>query len=310
MPDSKIWRANGKLLLTGEYLVLEGAKALAIPVNKGQTLRVQAEKTQDFPVLVWDACQLNKPWFRAKFRLPELSVIRTSEEALATDLQKLLKACQAMTPGFLDSSHSFRAETNLEFDSDFGFGSSSTLVSNLAFWADIDPFRLQRTVLGGSGYDIACARNDKPIIYQLVHEEPVVKKTTLCFPFSQNLYFVYLGRKQSTPDSIRVFRQKAAFSSREKERISGISEALAKVQELEEFENLLEEHEKIISSVLGLIPVKQKLFPDHPGTVKSLGAWGGDFTLMTALTPHTELKKYLSKKGFDTFYSWDELILK
>ena len=33
--------SNGKLLLTGEYLVIDGAKALAIPTQKGQSLSVK-----------------------------------------------------------------------------------------------------------------------------------------------------------------------------------------------------------------------------------------------------------------------------
>ena len=37
----KKYHAHGKLLLTGEYLVLKGAMALAIPLNEGQTLSVE-----------------------------------------------------------------------------------------------------------------------------------------------------------------------------------------------------------------------------------------------------------------------------
>ena len=33
-------RAQGKLLLTGEYFVLDGALSLALPVRYGQTLQV------------------------------------------------------------------------------------------------------------------------------------------------------------------------------------------------------------------------------------------------------------------------------
>ena len=35
------YRANGKLLLTGEYLVLKGALALALPTKLGQTMTVR-----------------------------------------------------------------------------------------------------------------------------------------------------------------------------------------------------------------------------------------------------------------------------
>lgn len=310
MPEPKIWRSHGKLLLTGEYLVLEGAKALAFPVNKGQTLKVRTEETKDFPVLIWNAYQMNSPWFRARFSLPDLSVIQTSETDLALSLQQLLKACQVMSPGSLDGSRSFSAETNLEFDSELGLGSSSTLVSNLAYWTEIDPFELQRTVLGGSGYDIACARSKKPLFYQWVEDKPEIEEISISFPFANHLYFVYLGHKQRTAESVRAFKQKARFGNPEKNRISTITEAVSKVQKLEELENLLEEHEKIMSSVLGILPVKQRLFSDYHGIVKSLGAWGGDFVLMTCHQSEADFKNYLRQKGFNICYSWDELVLK
>ena len=310
MPDFTTWHSHGKLLLTGEYLVLEGAKALAFPINKGQNLKVLQKAINNFPALEWEAFKTDGFWFRASFKLPDLSLIETSNTDLASNLQKLLKACQRMAPEFLDGSHSFKVETNLEFNSEFGFGSSSTLVSNLAYWANIDPFVLQRTVLGGSGYDIACARSKKPLFYRLIGEKPVPEEVAISFLFTKSLYFVYLGHKQRTTESIEVFKQKARFSNLEKEQISKITEAVAKVQKLDEFERFLEEHEKIMSSVLGIAPVKQRLFSDHHGVVKSLGAWGGDFVLMTSNQPQTRFKNYLHQKGFDTFYLWDELILK
>ncbi len=42
--------SNGKLLLTGEYLVLDGAKALALPTKMGQNLQVV---THDKPTISW-----------------------------------------------------------------------------------------------------------------------------------------------------------------------------------------------------------------------------------------------------------------
>lgn len=310
MLDSKTWHSNGKLLLTGEYLVLEGAKALAVPVNKGQSLKIQREETKGFPVLNWMAYQMDDLWFQASFRLPELSLIQTSDRDLASNLQKLLKVCGKMSPGFLDGSQSFKADTTLEFDGQFGFGSSSTLVSNLANWAEIDPFLLQRTVLGGSGYDIACARSKKPLLYQLINEIPVVDEVNISFPFHKNLYFVYLGHKQRTSESIEAFKKTAHFSHREIKEISRISDEMPNLDEMVEFEMLIEEHEKIMASVLGISPVKQRLFADHQGVVKSLGAWGGDFVLMTRHLPESDFKTYLLEKGFDTVYSWHELVLK
>lgn len=41
-------RANGKLLLTGEYLVLDGALSLAFPTRKGQTLLAKKSEKKGF----------------------------------------------------------------------------------------------------------------------------------------------------------------------------------------------------------------------------------------------------------------------
>ncbi len=35
------FRSNGKLLLTAEYLVLDGARAIALPTKLGQSLTVE-----------------------------------------------------------------------------------------------------------------------------------------------------------------------------------------------------------------------------------------------------------------------------
>ena len=48
----KKFYANGKLLLTGEYLVMNGAKAVALPTNKGQSLSVKYRPSNN-PKLYW-----------------------------------------------------------------------------------------------------------------------------------------------------------------------------------------------------------------------------------------------------------------
>ena len=40
----KTYYSNGKLLLTGEYVVLDGAEALAVPTRFGQNLTVKQVK--------------------------------------------------------------------------------------------------------------------------------------------------------------------------------------------------------------------------------------------------------------------------
>jgi len=66
------------------------------------------------------------------------------------------------------------------------------------------------------------------------------------------------------------------------------------------------EHEEIISKIIDLTPVKQKLFKDYQGAIKSLGAWGGDFILAAgdANTP-----SYFESKGYETIISYSDMVL-
>jgi len=63
----KTFYSNGKLILTAEYLVLDGAKALAIPTKYGQYLEVEdiSEK-----VLLWKSLdEHDMVWFEAIFNI-------------------------------------------------------------------------------------------------------------------------------------------------------------------------------------------------------------------------------------------------
>ena len=78
------------------------------------------------------------------------------------------------------------------------------------------------------------------------------------------------------------------------------------VNSLSEFRNLIEEHEQIISSIIQLRPVKERLFSDYDGAIKSLGAWGGDFVLATGNQNSID---YFTKKGYSTILSYSDMVL-
>ena len=46
--QNQTFYSNGKLLLTGEYVVLDGAKALAVPTRFGQNLIVKKGNNRSF----------------------------------------------------------------------------------------------------------------------------------------------------------------------------------------------------------------------------------------------------------------------
>ena len=302
--------AHGKLLITGEYLVLEGARALALPVNRGQFLKISPLPGSEIPRLRWTALKPDGLWFTATYSLPELRILETTSGELAGKLARILTVTRQLNPAFLDGSQSFSVETQLEFDTEFGFGSSSTLVANLASWAGVDAFALQWKALGGSGYDIACATAHGPLFYQIVDSKPVVEPVSWEPPFKEHLFFVYLGKKQRSDQSIKKFRKQAVFSEKTIREISKIGTLLVKAKNLSDFEKLLQKHETIMSGVLGIPAVREKFFGNYPGTVKSLGAWGGDFVLVTSRKPAGFFREEMKTYGFQTLFSWDELILR
>jgi mevalonate kinase len=310
MQQQQTWYAHGKLLITGEYLVMSGARALALPVNKGQHLEITRTSVKKDARLLWTAKKPDGLWFRTEIELPTLQIIETTDKTLAEKLIEIFTVIRDFAPVFLDGRKSYKAETRLEFDTEFGFGSSSTLISNLAFWAGINPFDLQRKALGGSGYDVACARAEKPVFYQLINGKPVVESVVWSPPFKNRLYFVYLGQKQRSDESITQFKKSAVYNDSNIHNISAIGKKLVKTNNLKDFENLLCEHEEIMSAILGIAPVKERLFKGHPGIVKSLGAWGGDFVLITNHGTSKVFREQMKNMGFNTVFSWDELMLK
>jgi hypothetical protein len=52
--------------------------------------------------------------------------------------------------------------------------------------------------------------------------------------------------------------------------------------------------------------IKESLFPDFNGIIKSLGAWGGDFVLAIAKENPTD---YFKERGFKTIVSYKDMIL-
>ncbi len=309
-PQRLVKYAHGKFLITGEYLVMEGARALALPLNRGQFLKIGPAKDAETPRLYWTALKPDGLWFSATYLLPELKILKTTHREMAGKLAGILSVARQLNPAFLDGSQGCSVETRLEFDTEFGLGSSSTLVANLAAWAGTDAFELQWKALGGSGYDIACATANGPLFYQVVNNRPVTTPVSWDPPFRKNLFFVYLGHKQRSDQSIRKFKQQAVFTEKDMDHISEIGTLLVNTENLSDFEKLLQEHETLMSKVLRVPPVQQRLFKGFNGTVKSLGAWGGDFVLATSHGSQENFGKEMHSRGFRIFFPWDELVLK
>lgn len=303
------FRANGKLLIAGEYTVLDGGLSFAIPTKFGQILEVFHSSVEDTsPKLIWEAYLEDETnWFKAEFSLPELEIRNYSDEKLAIKLQELLKAVESLNPVFFqDSTHNIHCKTQLEFPKDWGLGSSSTLIYLLAKWSGVDEFELSNLTFKTSGYDIACAGNDSPILYQLESRKPKIQPISFQPEFLDQLYFVYLNQKQDTQVGVtKQYKSKLKNLELIKE-ISRLVEGIYQAKSLEEFELNIQKHEELLSEFLEIPKVKDLYFTDYEGTVKSLGAWGGDFVLVTA-RPH--FKEYFMEKEYSTLLSYDEMVL-
>ncbi len=302
----KSFVANTKLMISGEYLVLEGALALALPLKHKQELSVLEQSGT--PSIEWKSFINNDLWFELNVSLPNFEILTTTDFKMAQTLVSLLKSAGQLNPHFLKVQHNYMVTSVMDFKPEWGIGSSSTLVSNLASWAECDPFELNKSIFGGSGYDIACARASAPIMYHLDNSVSSYREAEFHPQFHKNLYFIYLNIKQSSKDSI----QKTDLSRVTKasiDRISAISSAMELSDSLQIFQNLLEEHENIISETLQVKKVKDLFFNDFNGSIKSLGAWGGDFILAASSETESAVKNYFEQKGFKTFFRFSEFIL-
>ncbi|MDO8896194.1 MAG: hypothetical protein Q7V19_00990, partial [Bacteroidales bacterium] len=186
----QLFTSNGKLLLTGEYLVLRGANALALPVNLGQTLEIESFEGSGHPHITWFAFAPEKRWFKTTFELPDIDIIATDDRPKSAKLQLILLTLKQLKPELFDEKTSYKVITRLSFEPEWGLGSSSTLIANLAKWAKTDPYTLLNFSLGGSGYDIACANAQSPLFYRLNLLKPEVKKANFNPVFDDKLFFV------------------------------------------------------------------------------------------------------------------------
>ncbi|WP_196885982.1 GYDIA family GHMP kinase [Aureivirga sp. CE67] len=304
--------SNGKLLITGEYLVLDGAKALAVPTKFGQDLIV--EPLQE-PVLIWESYTVEgNEWFSAEFDLPKIrlktatffSDTEGKGEMIAETLQGFLKVCKELNPEFLTEANGFLVKTNLTFPQDWGLGSSSTLLNNLAEWAKVNPFELLEKSFSGSGYDLACAKHNQPILFQKNGINPIVEEVDFKPEFSEELFFVYLNQKQNSRSGIKRYREFKGNISAYVQEIDVLTKELLETNSIKDFEKIIKEHEAIISRIIDNRPIQDIVFKDYFGQVKSLGAWGGDFVLATG---NENSKKYFTEKGFSVILPYKEMVL-
>ena len=329
-----VFKSNGKFLLTGEYLVLKGATALALPLKKGQSLDVEILDSND-GLIHWDAFyksttqvqssefrvqssefrvqSSNYHWFSAVLNKNDFSIKSTDDKEKAERLSDILSKAKSLNGNIFTEPHDYKFTTHLDFDPQWGLGSSSTLINNVAEWAEINPYKLLDQTFKGSGYDIACAKSNHPIFFRVMTDDPNaisqnIESANFNPIFKDNLYFVYHGHKQNSAREIKAFLSKEKNFDKEIKSISEISKALPNVQTLRDFCYFIKIHEEITAACLEQKRLK-KYFNDFEGEIKSLGAWGGDFFLVATEWDEEKVKKYFDSKDLNIVFKYNDIVL-
>ncbi len=299
---------HGKLLLTGEYFVLDGAEALAVPTKRGQSLKVV--KTAQKDVLSWKSFNEDGSlWLSGDFKISNFEILEKEPSEALTYLQKILKAVRQLNPNFLNNKTGLEVEMQLEFPRNWGLGSSSTLLHCLSEWAQVDAFELLKLTFGGSGYDLACAGIDSPILYKIENQKPIWKTCAYQPAFADRLFFIHLNQKQNSREGIQQYRKVSKNVESLLSEISNLTHEFLNNPSIFDLNYVIREHEQIVSSTIKQSRAKDLFFKDFEGEIKSLGAWGGDFVMATnPFDKSEELLSYFKKKGFETVLGFDKMI--
>lgn len=307
--------SNGKLLLTGEYVVLDGVLSLAVPTKYGQSLTIDSIVESN---IIWRSLNdIGSVWFEGEFELKDNGILKQVQyDDISNRLFQILNAAKQLNPNFLNTNEGFKVTTKLDFPQNWGLGTSSTLINNIAQWAQVDAYALLEKTFGGSGYDIACAQYDMPITYQLIKNETPnqiqddkkrsIEEINFNPTFKDSIYFVHLNKKQNSREGIKHYNSQKGNSIASIHQISDITSKIISCNSLDDFEVLITKHENIISQLTKQTPVKALLFNNFNGSIKSLGAWGGDFILATS---KTDPSSYFKSKGYNTIIPYKDMIL-
>jgi mevalonate kinase len=302
--DTSIYhkKANGKLLLTSEYFILDGATGWAMPTQYGQKMiATPTEKP------IWQAFLNDKTlWLETAINT---NVASNSNET--TLLFEILNHIKQENPEQYHKKINHSFQLFIDFNRAWGLGSSSTFIALIADFFEIDAYKLNHTFFKGSGYDIACAFASEALLYTILDiEVRSIENFSIAESIKPHLFFIYTGQKQNSREAIQYYRN---LPQKEKDiainDLNFITRELIRKQDYKDWLYFLKIHEDIISKVLKLEKISQTLAKELPFFSKSLGAWGGDFILCLANDEPSIIKNRISETGFDTYFEYKDIIL-
>jgi len=304
--------APGKIMLTGEYLVMNGFDCLAVPTKLGQWMHIWEFETPDglSDFIMYQAKDNSENvWFETKILLPNFELV---DPAQVENIQvnRLVGILKMTDTEFWQEGKSYRIETVLEFDRNSGLGSSSTLVKLFSDYLNIDPLKIQFDIFGGSGYDVAIAKFQKPLIYWLTEDDSHWKYWKLDGSLTENWHVVFYGQKMDSRASLSGVQEalndiaEDDFYTAQFDKILGMSKSATDMISLE---SSLEMYQMLLAQAL-FLPTTYDLLgikPVNKGLCKWLGAWGGDMLLVN----QTILDAY--PRAFENFniIKWNDLVI-
>ena len=114
------------------------------------------------------------------------------------------------------------------------------------------------------------------------------------------------SKKQNSKNAIASYYSNQVDIRKTIPVINDLTKTVIEAVQPKTFALALARHEIELSNILELPTVKETLFEDFDGVIKSLGAWGGDFVLSISKENPT---KYFKEKGFETVIPSREMIL-
>lgn len=299
--------SHGKIMLAGEYLVVAGSKALSLPLKFGQKLVISYNEDGPHEVL-WKTFEGESQPIEFNFPIEDIDQQRYKPEGKRGYLLKLLRSARKINPEFLSKKGLYVAESTFEQGLKPGFGQSSSLISNIANWAGIDVYRLNRLVSKGSGYDIATARADSAILYTKNCPQPDIEPVDLKEEIIKHIYLVHLNRKENTEKSISLFVKLLRSKKKAVASMNRIVEKMVASETVKTFGETMEEHDKLLAGLLRRKAIKPLYFNEFKGWIKSSGAWGGDYILALTKEDESYVKAYFDEKGFKKVIKLKELL--
>ena len=94
--------------MSGEYFVLDGALALAVPTKQGQSMTVESTVGHDH-LLEWESFDNEgESWFKGTFEKNSGQYLKGTDKAVGLRLQQIFQAGQTLNAQFLREIEPFK----------------------------------------------------------------------------------------------------------------------------------------------------------------------------------------------------------